>query len=99
MGCGPRYIPRTMPRLKTSVVVPRRAGDRAAELERGALETLGMRYGLLDDDAAWPTSAGRGFLPDRGDAMGGVVVGTPAGSCSVSLSQRAVGLGGVGMRC
>ena len=38
-----RHSPQAVTRTKTLAVVPRRAGDRAADLERGALGTMGMR--------------------------------------------------------
>ena len=54
--------PRVMIRTKALAVVPRRAGDRAADLERGALGTMGMRSDQPVDIRAQLTAAGRSFL-------------------------------------
>ena len=76
-----RHSPQVVIRTKALAVVPRRAGDRVADLERGALGTTGMGSGQPVGEATRLTIAGRGFSSDQEVAAGDFEVGTPAGSC------------------
>ena len=59
-----RHSPQAVVKTKALAVVPRRAGDRVADLERGALGTMGTRsdrYQPVGTEAQL-TAAGWGFL-------------------------------------
>ena len=57
-----RHSPQVVIRTKALAVVPRRAGDRVADLERGALGTMGTRIDQHVGTKAQLTAAGWSFL-------------------------------------
>jgi len=82
MGLRSRHSPQLVTWTKTSAVVPRRAIDRAAALERGARKTLVM--GSVDPSVkqrSWTSVAGVS-TEDQEAAAGGFEVGLPADSCT-----------------
>ena len=82
VGPRPRHSPQPVTWIKTSAVVPRRAIDRAAALERGAQKTLTTGSGNPSvQQRGWTSRAGV-FDEDQEGAAGGFEVGIPADSCT-----------------